>query len=38
MPFHKIGRLPRYHREEIDAWIMGNGKASQESAKVVDTA
>ena len=38
MPVHRIGRLPRYHRDEIDAWIMGNGKAPQNSAKTVDTA
>jgi len=38
MPAHRIGRLPRYHRDEIDAWIRGERvqapiQTAQSSAK-----
>ena len=25
IPVHKIGRVPRYHKEEIDRWILNDG-------------
>lgn len=38
MPTHHIGRLPRYHRDEIDSWIRGEKarapiQPAQDSAK-----
>jgi len=36
LPAHKVGRLWKFRRQEVDAWIMGNNQSNQTEDDVAE--
>jgi len=36
LPAHKAGRLWKFRRQEVDAWIMGNNQSNQTEDEVAE--
>jgi len=38
MPAHRLGRLWKFKKDEIDSWVKASGASKQEKAKLQDAA